>query len=74
MRPTKCTEPGIMLDASDAEDVLLDQAAGLKRDDYIWRRSNLAAMRKTINVFVLPAIATSYLLMVDQVKLATGAH
>jgi hypothetical protein len=25
-------------------------------------------------VFVLPAIGTSYLLMIDPVKLATGAH
>ena len=25
-------------------------------------------------VFVLPAVSTTYLLMIDQVKLATGVH
>jgi hypothetical protein len=38
-----------------------------------WMGFVLATMTALI-VFVLPAMSTSYLLMIDQVKLATGAR
>ena len=38
-----------------------------------WMGFVVATMTALI-VFVLPAISTSYLLMIDQVKMATGAH
>ena len=38
-----------------------------------WLGFVIATMTALI-VFVLPAILTSYLLMIDQVKMATGAH
>ena len=50
---------------------------------WLWLRKEERASRwtglivtsmATLMVFVLPAISTSYLLMIDQVKLATGVH
>ena len=38
-----------------------------------WMGFVVATMTALI-VFVLPAISTSYLLMIDQVRIATGAH
>ena len=38
-----------------------------------WMGLEVAVMTVLI-VFVLPAMSTSYLLMIDQVKMATGAH
>ena len=38
-----------------------------------WMGFVVATMAALI-VFVLPAMSTSYLLMIDQVKMATGAH
>ncbi len=38
-----------------------------------WMRFVVATMAALI-LFVLPAISTSYLLMIDQVRMTTGAH